>query len=59
MSWVTTGIKMKDNEPNDFEFHNWNEENMDVALKWLKEYAKRGFVVTLYHKTDGIKSPNA
>ena len=50
MSWVTTGIKIKNNEPDAFEFHNWDEENLEVAGQWMKEYVLRGYIVTIYHK---------
>jgi|WetSurSiteA1Bulk_404760.scaffolds.fasta_scaffold966195_2 hypothetical protein len=53
MSWTTVGVKIVNNEPANHEFHNWNEENLKVALKWLKEFALKGYIVTLYHKTDG------
>ena len=55
MSWTTMGVKIVDNEPTTYEFHNWKEENLDVALKWLKKFALKGYVVTLFHKTDGRK----
>lgn len=51
MSWTTTGTKMKDNIPNEFETHNWNQENLNVAVKWCREYAKEGWVVTMYHNS--------
>ncbi len=56
MSWTTTAVKIKGNEPCDLEFHNWNEENLEVALTWLKEYAEKHWIVTLYHRTDGGES---
>jgi hypothetical protein len=56
MSWTTTAVKIKNNEPSGQEFHNWNEENLAVALNWLKKYAEKHWIVTLYHKTDGERS---
>jgi predicted alpha/beta hydrolase len=56
MSWTTTAVKIKHNEPREHEFHNWNEDNLKVALKWLKKYAEGHWIVTIYHRTDGGRS---
>ncbi len=56
MSWTTTATKIKRNEPCGHEFHNWNEENLKVALKWLEAYARKHWIVTLYHRKDGGRS---
>jgi hypothetical protein len=56
MSWTTTAVRIKNNEPYNHEFHNWHEENLKVALQWLKKYAEAHWVVTLYHRTDGGES---
>ena len=56
MSWTTTAVKIKHNEPCEHEFHNWNEENLKVALKWLKKYAEGHWIVTIYHRKDGGKN---
>jgi hypothetical protein len=53
MSWTTTAVKIKRNEPCDHEFHNWNEENLKFALRWLKKHAEGDWIVTMYHRTDG------
>lgn len=56
MSWTTTAVKIKHNELCDHEFHNWNEENLKVALNWLMKYAKAHWIVTIYHRKDGDRS---
>jgi len=53
MSWTTTAVRIKRNEPSEHEFHNWNEENLTVALRWMKRYAQKHWIVTLYHRADG------
>jgi len=41
MSWTATAVRIKRNEPSEHEFHNWNEENLAVALRWMKQYAQK------------------
>jgi hypothetical protein len=53
MSWTTTAVKITHDEPRDHEFHNWNEHNLNVALAWLREYAQKHWIVTIYHRRDG------
>jgi len=56
MSWTTTAVRIRRDELSEHEFHNWNEENLNVALKWMERYAKKHWIVTLYHRKDGGRS---
>jgi len=55
MSWTTTAVRIMHDEPAEHEFHNWDEKNLAVAFRWMKKYAQKHWVVTIYHRADGGK----
>jgi len=48
MSWVTTGVVMKDNVPHAYEYHSWNEKEFECALTWVSGFVKKGIGYLAY-----------